>query len=100
VPDGTDDFTLTYGRNFTSGLIERINGLMASDNALSTREAELEASVKVNTEEVEELDAKYKTLESRYLARFTAMEQMVTQLNSTGSYIEALLDAQAAAAKG
>ncbi|MCG7572158.1 flagellar filament capping protein FliD [Phaeobacter sp. CNT1-3] len=100
VPDGTDEFELTYGRNFTSGLIERINGLLDSDNALSTREAELEASVEVNELEIERMDAKYEALEARYRSRFTAMEQMVTQLNSTGSYITALLDAQAAAARG
>jgi flagellar hook-associated protein 2 len=80
--------------------MERINGLLDSDNALSTREAELEASVEVNELEIERMDAKYEALEARYRSRFTAMEQMVTQLNSTGSYITALLDAQAAAARG
>ena len=100
VPDGTDEFELTYGRNFTSSLMERIEDALDSENALSVREVELEKSQVTNEEELERLDEKYATVEARYLTKFTAMEQMVTQLNSTGSYIEALLDAEQAAARG
>lgn len=100
VPDGTDEFELNYGRNFTSSLMERIEDALDSENALSVREVELEKSQVTNEEELEKLDEKYATVEARYLTKFTAMEQMVTQLNSTGSYIEALLDAEAAAARG
>lgn len=100
VPDGTDEFELNYGRNFTSSLMERIEDALDSENALSVREVELEKSQVTNEEELEKLDEKFATVEARYLTKFTAMEQMVTQLNSTGSYIEALLDAQAAAARG
>lgn len=100
VPDGTDEFELTYGRNFTSSLMERIEDALDSENALSVREVELEKSQVTNEEELERLDEKYATVEARYLTKFTAMEQMVTQLNSTGSYIEALLDAEQAAANG
>jgi len=100
VPDGTDEFELNYGRNFTSSLMERIEDALDSENALSVREVELKKSQVTNEEELEKLDEKYDTVEARYLTKFTAMEQMVTQLNSTGSYIQALLDAEAAAANG
>lgn len=100
VPDGVDEFEVNYGRNFTSKLIERIENALDSDNALTSRENELQASIAENEDELLELDEKYATVEARYLAKFTAMEQMVTQLNSTGSYIQALLDAEAAAANG
>lgn len=100
VPDGLDEFDVNYGRNFTSKLMERIDDALASENALSTRETELQASLAESQEDLDDLDAKYATVETRYLAKFTAMEQMVTQLNSTGSYIQALLDAEQAAARG
>ena len=42
---------------------------------------------------LEELDEKYDMLYDRYLSRFTAMEQVVAQLNSTGDYLTNLVDA-------
>lgn len=99
VPDGLDSFDVSFGRNFTDMLMERINTALNSDNALSSREAELQRNMASNEEEIAELDEKLISLEARYNKKFTAMEQMVTQLNGTGQYITNLINAWAAEAK-
>ena len=100
VPDGLDEFDVSFGRSLGSSLLGRINDILSGDGTMKNRENDLQSSLTDNELELEKLDDKYDTVEARYIARFTAMELMVTQLNSTGSYIEALLDAQAAAARG
>ena len=40
-----------------------------------------------------DLDTQYESIKSRYMQRFTAMEQAVTSLKSTGDYLTNLFDA-------
>jgi flagellar hook-associated protein 2 len=40
-----------------------------------------------------ELNTKFETTKSRYLQQFTAMEQAVTSLKSTGEYLTNLFEA-------
>lgn len=98
VPDGLDAFEVSFGRSLGSSLLGRITDILSGGGTMSNRENDLKSSLSSNELELEKLDTKYEGVESRYIAKFTAMELMVTQLNNTGSYIEALLDAQAAAA--
>lgn len=86
--------TVHFAPSMVSTLEEQMSDFTSSDGALGTRDAALEASISEEEEALEALDRRAEYLEERYLARFTQMEQIITQLNSTGEYLQNLLDAQ------
>ncbi len=98
VPNTVNEFDVTFGRSWADSLMGRIQDALSSGNAMSTRESALQSDLTSNEEELDKLDTKYDTIETRYISKFTAMETMITQLNNTGSYITSLLDAWAAEA--
>ena len=99
VPDGVNDFEITYGRSFADTMLGRIRTSLSNGNAIDTRENALQNELTENEEEIDKLEDKYSTIETRYITKFTAMETMITQLNNTGSYITNLLNAWEAEAK-
>ncbi|WP_323784528.1 flagellar filament capping protein FliD [Thalassovita sp.] len=100
VPDGVTQFEVSYGRSFAEEMLDRIKDTLLGDSAIASRETALKNNLTDNEDELVVLDDKYTTIEARYVSKFTAMETMITQLNNTGGYIESLLNAWEAAAKG
>ncbi|MEM9435506.1 MAG: flagellar filament capping protein FliD [Pseudomonadota bacterium] len=86
--------TVNFAPSMVSTLEEQMSDFTSSNGALATRDAALSSSISDEEEALEALDRRAEALEERYLARFTQMEQIITQLNSTGEYLQNLLDAQ------
>jgi flagellar hook-associated protein 2 len=93
VAPGTERAEIGYAPSMVSSLQTYLAGVLAPEGALATRERALDASVGVETAALDALDRRSEELRTRYLGRFTEMERIVTQLNSTGDYLTNLIDA-------
>ena len=82
---------LQFGRSFLAELATVLDQATANDGAISGRESGLTAATADATQQLEALDARAAILERRYMTRFAAMEQVVTRMNNTGSYLKNLV---------
>lgn len=82
---------IQFGRSFIAGLATLMDEATGSMGAITRREAGLNQSTTTATGQLEALDARTTLLEKRYLSRFAAMEQVVTRMKSTGSYLTNLV---------
>ena len=64
-----------------------VDNALKSDGALVTRTASLQASKKSLAKDQAALDARMALVEARYTKQFIAMDQLLTNLQSTGSYL-------------
>ncbi|MEL6915415.1 MAG: flagellar filament capping protein FliD [Pseudomonadota bacterium] len=82
-----------YAPSMKSTLDGELAALLDSDGALSLRNDALSDAISDEEEALDALTRRAEDVEARYLARFTQMEQIITQLNATGAYLEDLMDA-------
>ncbi|MBL8259489.1 MAG: flagellar filament capping protein FliD [Candidatus Competibacteraceae bacterium] len=77
--------------SLTDGLASRLDNLLtdilASDGPLSGRTESLNKQMKNLGNEREAVDRRMDVMEARYRAQFTAMDQLVSQLSATGSFL-------------
>ena len=77
--------------NFSRGLIERLDnvlgGLLNSGGVLSAKTEGLQKSLDLIEEERGKLDAKIADYETRLLSKFNAMDALLGQIQSTGSFL-------------
>ena len=66
--------------------------LNTSSGQLSTRETTINNEVSDQSELLADLNTQMESLRSRYIQQFTAMEQAVTSLKSTGEYLTNLFE--------
>ncbi|HTP38998.1 MAG TPA: flagellar filament capping protein FliD [Steroidobacteraceae bacterium] len=75
-----------------SGVANRLNDyldtLLGSTGAIAARDANLTESQNEITQETSDLDAQMQTVQARYTAQFTAMDSILSQLNTTASYLD------------
>lgn len=93
IADGVTDAEISVGRSIATQMRDYLDDVLSSGSTLDMSTKEYKSDFDENTEMLEELDEKYDMLYDRYLSRFTAMEQVVAQLNSTGDYLTNLVDA-------
>ncbi|MCI5041798.1 MAG: flagellar filament capping protein FliD [Donghicola eburneus] len=85
--------TFDFGRSFTSAAGKQIEDWLSNNGTLARREDVFADQITDASIELEDLDADADARKSYYLTRFTQMEMIVTQLNSTGDYLTSLVDA-------
>lgn len=85
--------TFDFGRSFTSTASSQIEDWLSNNGTLARREDVFSDQIADAALELENLDADAEARRSYYLTRFTQMEMVVTQLNSTGDYLTSLVDA-------
>ncbi len=85
--------TFDFGRSFTSAASKQIEDWLSNNGTLARREDVFADQMSDAAIELEDLDADADARKSYYLTRFTQMEMIVTQLNSTGDYLTSLVDA-------
>jgi flagellar hook-associated protein 2 len=75
----------------TTGLADRLDKLLgdtlSSTGTLATREQNLKNRLKTITGQREVLDRRMEEVRRRYERQFNAMDQLVSQLNTSGSYL-------------
>ena len=87
------DATIYYGQS----LIEKLTSFLSdtlntSSGQLSTRETTINQEVSDQSDLLVDLNTQMESLRSRYIQQFTAMEQAVTSLKSTGEYLTNLFE--------
>ena len=85
--------TVYYGQS----LIEKLTSFLSdtlntSSGQLSTRETTINKEVSDQSDLLADLNTQMESLRSRYIQQFTAMEQAVTSLKSTGEYLTNLFE--------
>lgn len=89
---GVTSGTIAFGRSFAQSLAQILSDAGASSGTLGRREAEIDRNSRTATDQIGVLEARAAVLEKRYLTKFAAMEQVVTQMKSTGGYIQNIVD--------
>lgn len=64
-----------------------LDSVLDADGLLDSRTDSLNARMKTYDQQYEDLDRRMESLQARYTAQFTAMEQLVTQLQGSSGYL-------------
>ena len=92
VEADTDLAEIRFGPSMLGSLQSYLGSVVENDAALAQRETGLRDTIAEETSALEALDTRSADLRARYIARFTEMERIITQLNSTGDYLTTLID--------
>ena len=92
VEIGVNEGNVTFGRSLLSYLEDALTEATQFSGTLDQKERELTAAITEQEEAMVALDEKATKLEERYIAKFAAMEQIVTELKNTGDYLTNLVD--------
>ncbi len=83
-----------YGESSVDRLTFYIDDILSSSNSLiSDRLTRLNKDLVSQNTMLSDLDSQYESIRDRYMVQFTAMEQAVTSLKSTGDYLTNLFKA-------
>ena len=83
-----------YGESSVDRLTFYIDDILSSSNSLiSDRLTRLNKDLVSQNTMLSDLDTQYESIRDRYMVQFTAMEQAVTSLKSTGDYLTNLFKA-------
>lgn len=83
---------IDFGRSLVGTLRTWIDGALSSGGGIGRASDAIDKTIADETEALAELDDIGAAMEARNLARFAAMEAAITMLNSTGDYIQNLVD--------
>ena len=89
---GVTSGTLSFGRSFVASLAQMIDGVVGSDGPIGRRSNEIDRASSESQRRIETLEARAAVLEKRYLTNFAGMEQAITRMKSSGSYIQQMVD--------
>jgi flagellar hook-associated protein 2 len=92
VAADTDRAEITFGPSMLSSLQSYLTDTVENGTSLAQREDSLRDTIAEETTALDALDTRSEDLRTRYLSRFTEMERIITQLNSTGDYLTNLID--------
>jgi flagellar hook-associated protein 2 len=92
IKPGATDATVGFSRGFSGGLSSLINGFMVDRGLIDRREDNIDDSLADIKDDRSDLDRRIEAYRSRLSSQFLAMELIVNDLNSTGSFLEGLND--------
>ena len=85
--------TIFYGRSLVQELDEFLESSLKSSGLINSGKLEINSKLNEFNLDLADIDERVSMLTERYKTQFTAMEQAVTSLKSTGDYMENLLNA-------
>ena len=92
VDETTTSATVNFSKGFAGELAEEIDVFLESNGLIETRESSLQDSLEELDTDQEDLDRKMSAYEERLIRQFIAMESIINSLNSSGSFLENLID--------
>ena len=88
------DATVYYGESIINRMTDYIDDILSSsDSVLSDRLSRLNKDISSQNIILSDLNSQYESIRNRYMVQFTAMEQAVTSMKSTGEYLTNLFKA-------
>ncbi len=92
VGEGATSATVNFSRGFAGELETLIDEFLGANGLIATRESNLESSIEDLDEDQESLDRRMTAYEERLINQFIAMERILASLNTSGSFLENLID--------
>ncbi|BFM20637.1 flagellar filament capping protein FliD [Gilvimarinus japonicus] len=92
IKPGATSATVGFSRGFSGGLSSLINGFMVNNGLIDRREDNINESLVDIEDDRSDLERRTEAYRSRLSSQFLAMELIVNDLNSTGSFLEGLND--------
>lgn len=92
VEPGTTSTTLNFTRGFAGGLSSLVNEFLKTSGLISEREANIDKDIKRVANDEEVLNRRSEAYRARLMAQFQAMESIVRSLNTTGGFLDGLVD--------
>lgn len=89
--------TVYFGESLIDRLRNFVDGSLAASGEISLRTTRFEQDARTQEDLLDDISLSETRIKERYMAKFGAMEAMVTQLKSTGDYLQSMLDAWNAA---
>ena len=86
--------TVYYGESVINRMTDYIDDILSSSNSvISDRLSRLNKDLSSQNVMLNDLNTQYESVRDRYMVQFTAMEQAVTSMKSTGDYLTNLFKA-------
>lgn len=85
--------TVYFGESLIDRLRNFVDDSLAANGDIALRTTRFEQDAREQEDMIEELSLSESRINERYMAKFGAMESIVTQLKSTGDYLTSMLDA-------
>lgn len=92
VQPGATGGTITFSRGFAGGLTNIVNDYLKSSGVIKEREDNINKEIKGIKEDETDLTRRSEAYRARLMAQFQAMETIVRSLNSTGDFLDGILD--------
>lgn len=91
LDDGVEAFGDLFTRSEGNGIAQRLDsllgGFLGATGLIQSREDGLETRIEFINTDREQLNQRLEQLEARYRAQFNALDGLLAQLNSTGSFV-------------
>lgn len=78
---------VTYSTGYAYQMGEYLDGVLRDDGSLKTRTAGIDSSIKTLDKRQEQLEARLAQIEKRYRAQFSALDTMLSSMNSTSAFL-------------
>ncbi|WP_052417344.1 flagellar filament capping protein FliD [Cellvibrio mixtus] len=92
VQPGATGGTITFSRGLAGGLSNQINDYLKSSGIIKERETTINKDIKKVEEDETALTRRSDAYRARLMSQFQAMESIVRSLNSTGDFLDGILD--------
>lgn len=84
--------TVTFSRGIAAQLADLVDGYLGAGGAIQSRISGLNATSALNTKRAEVLEARMVDIEKRMRAQYAALDQMMSRMQSTSTYLQQQLN--------
>lgn len=92
IGENATSATANFSRGFAGQMEESMNGFLKRNGLFDKRETVLETRIDNLDDDEKNLDRRMSAYEDRLMRQFIAMESILNSLNSTGGFLENLVD--------
>ena len=92
IQPGASSGTITFSRGFAGGMTTLLNDFVKNSGLIKGRETTINQDIEKVEKDEEALDRRSEAYRARLMSQFQAMESIVRSLNSTGDFLDGILD--------
>lgn len=92
VQPGATGGTITFSRGFAGSMTNMVNDYLKSSGLIKDRETTINKDIDKVEKDEEALNRRSEAYRARLMSQFQAMESIVRALNSTGDFLDGILD--------
>ena len=90
---GTASGTIYYGTSLADLLADFVSTVTDDDELIDRRLTQLDTDKTAATDEIAAIETRMESIRTRYNIQFSAMEALITNMKSTGSFMTSMMDA-------